>query len=155
VSPFIEYPTRAHFPDKRETRVIVWRVSDCARKGRLTLSRVCLLLATKVGVSPFLYKGRWGLAWRISISYPPYNTRFKLGQNSGSAWSYLVLVLFLPLLSLFDIFSLKFFLWPTTILARVSPLLPLLFWFCPFFNRSWLSLKYNFFDVALFFLDLS
>jgi hypothetical protein len=39
----------------------------------------------------------------------------------------------------------------TTILARVSPLLPLLLLFLPLFlYRSWLSLVYNFFDVALF-----
>jgi hypothetical protein len=31
-----------------------------------------------------------------------------------------------------------------------SPLLPYSFYFCPFFNRSSLSLEYNFFNVALF-----
>jgi hypothetical protein len=56
----------------------------------------------KAGTSPILYIERRALEWHASISYPPYNAPFKLGQNSGGARSYFILALFLPFLSLFD-----------------------------------------------------
>jgi hypothetical protein len=57
----------------KERRVLVWHVFDYVSKGRHTLLGTCLLLAIKAGVSPIPYKGRRALAWRVFVSYPPYN----------------------------------------------------------------------------------
>jgi hypothetical protein len=46
----------------KEIRMLVWRISDYASKGRHTLLSIHLLLVMKVSVSPFPYKGTQTLA---------------------------------------------------------------------------------------------
>jgi hypothetical protein len=46
----------------KEIRMLVWRISDYASKGRHTLMGVHLLLVMKVSMSPFPYKGTQTLA---------------------------------------------------------------------------------------------
>jgi hypothetical protein len=91
------------------------------------------LFSMKEGLSPIPYIERRALEWHVSISYPPYNAYFQLGQNSGDNRSWSVVTISFPF---WMCLVLHWSPVPTLtsigiILVRVSPLLLLLFLFLP------------------------